>query len=292
MEAGRSGAGVKPLGKWMKWNLRIGSILPFLAGLSLFVGTTQTDETSAWTIDSAITAATIGGAYWGGFFLTFLAGLERTWAAARVAIPPVFVFTVLNAISTAIEFDRFHTSGDEAGAGTVFLTYLWLIPYAIGPLLLIGLWIYQERIPGGDPPREAPLSGAVRAVLALQGLVFAAAGIALFIAPLDVAGEIWPWELTPLTGRVIAAWLISFAVGVAWVLRENDYARSRPAAVSYLLFGLLEIVALLRYTDDVDFGSAKTWIYLGFMASVMLVGAYTTLASSRARPQATAPAPA
>src|SRR5215210_7676599 len=256
MEAARSTQAVKPLGKWMKLNLLLGSALPFLAGLSLFVGTTQTDETSAWTIDSAITAATIGGAYWAGFFLTFLSGLERVWARARTAIPPVFAFTVLNTISTIIEWDRFHTDSDSFG--TLLVTYLWLIPYALGPILLIGLWIYQERLPGGDPPRQAPISGALRAVLAVQGLILAGVGIALFIAPLDVAGEIWPWELTPLTGRVIAAWLIGLAVGVACVLRENDWARSRPAAVSYMFFGLLEIVALLRYSDDVDFDSART----------------------------------
>ena len=70
----------------MRWTLLITSALPFLAGLSLFVGTDMTDDWSAWTIESAITAAAIGAAYWGAFFIKFLSGLERIWARARVAV--------------------------------------------------------------------------------------------------------------------------------------------------------------------------------------------------------------
>ena len=45
------------------------------------VGTEQTDQFSAWTIASPITAAFIGAAYWGaGVFLTLLSARERAWA--------------------------------------------------------------------------------------------------------------------------------------------------------------------------------------------------------------------
>ena len=284
METGPPAAGVKPLATGMRLNLLIGSLLPLLAGLSLFVGTSDTDTTSAWTIKSKITAATIGAAYWAGFFLTFLSGMERTWARARIAVPAVLVFTILGFVSTAIDFDRFHT--DEGGVGTQFLTWLWLVPYALGPLLIVTLLILQLRVPGGDPPREAPLPQWTRIALGAQAAVLGGVGIALFVAPVDVSEAIWPWDLTELTGRVIAAWLIALAVGTVHVIVENDWARSRPASVAYTLFGALEIVVLLRYTDEVD-GSARLWLYIAFLVSIIALGAYgwRSARRDRARPR-------
>ena len=279
---------VKPLSTGMRLNLLIGSALPFLAGLSLFVGTSDTDDTSAWTIKSSITAATIGAAYWAGFFLTFLASFERTWARARVAVPAVLAFTTLGLVSTIIDYDRFHT--DSGSFGTQLLTWLWLVPYAVGPPLLVGLLVLQLRVPGSDPPREAPLPGWIRAVLALQAAALIGVGAALFIAPVDVADALWPWTLTSLTGRVIAAWLIALGVGVVTVLVENDWSRTRPAAVAYTLFGALEIVALLRYTDAVEWDEARVWVYLLFLVSAIAVGAFGWRAAGREAPAEPAPA--
>ena len=94
--------------------------------------------------------------------------------------------------------------------------------------LLVGLLVLQLRVPGSDPPREAPLPGWIRAVLALQAAALIGVGAALFIAPVDVADAIWPWTLTSLTGRVIAAWLIALGVGVVTVLVENDGRAPAP----------------------------------------------------------------
>ena len=217
---------VKPLSKWMRLMLLTSSILPFLAGLSLFIGTSQTEEFAAWTIKSEITAATIGAAYWAGLWLTLLAGLERTWAKARVAVAPVLVFSVGNLIAVLLDLDIFHTDSDSAGI--VFVTYLWLVPYFVGPLLMAWLLAIQLRVPGGDPPREDPLSPAIRAVLVVQGVVLLGVGAALFIAPVDTSDAIWPWPMLELSGRVIGIWLLAFAAGVFAVLRENDYSRVLP----------------------------------------------------------------
>ena len=280
MEAsGSSTNTVKPLSKWMRLMLLTSSILPFLAGLSLFVGTSQTEDFAAWTINSEITAATIGAAYWAGLWLTLLAGLERTWARARVAVAPVLAFSLLNLIAVLLDLDIFHTDSDSAGV--LFVTYLWLVPYFAGPLLMAWLLAHQLRIPGGDPPREDPLSPAIRAVLVVQGVVLVAVGAALFIAPVDTAEAIWPWEMKELSGRVIGIWLVSFAAGVFAVLRENDYSRSRPAAVSYLLLGLLEFVVLLRYTDEVSLSDVTLWAYMAFLVSFIAVGGYVVNRTTR-----------
>ena len=91
---------------------------------------------------------------------------------------------------------------------------------------------------------------------------------------------------------MIGAWLLALAMGIACVLRENDWARSRPAAATHALFGALQmVVVLLRYADDVDWG-ARGWIYLLFLLSVLAVGAYALWASFRASPGEPVPAAA
>lgn len=271
---------VKPVTREMRWMLLIGSALPFLAGLSLFVGTNETGTYSAWTIDSAITAAFIGGAYWGGFFLTFLSGFERTWARARVAIPAVLAFTTLNLISTIIHFDIFHTDSDSVT--TQVVTWLWLVPYGLGLVALLVIVARQLRLPGEDEPRTAPLPGWTRAVLVVQALVLAGVGAALFIAPADVAESIWPWELTPLTARVAAAWLVALGVGAAHVALENDWLRARAAAVSYVVIAVLEFAVLARYSGDVDWEGSRLWLYVAFLASMLAVGLYGWAGALRA----------
>ena len=288
-------AGVKQTTALMRWTLLITSALPFLAGLSLFVGTNMTDEWSAWTIDSAITAAAIGGAYWGAFFIKFMSGLERIWARARVAVSAGLTFTVFNFIATVIHSDKFHTDSDRLT--TQIVTYLWLVPYFAGISLGVAIIVHQLRAPGVDPPRVAPLPGWLKGVLGIQAAVMAGVGAALFIAPADTADNLWPWELTPLTARVVAAWLLALAVGAFHVVLENDWARSRPAAVTFALIAVLEFVVLARYSDAVDWGSAGPWIYFGFLLSMLEVGLYSWWRASRVlsdeeAPRGPRPAPA
>jgi hypothetical protein len=271
-EGSPAAAAVKPLSNWLRWALLVGSSLPFLEGLSLFVRTSGTDDTSAWTIPSGITAATIGAAYWAGFFLPFLAAQERVWARARVAVPPIFTLNVLNVFAMVMGYSRFHTS--SGAFGTRLVAYLWIVSCALGPLLTIALVVQQLRIPGGDPPREAPLGGRIRTILALQAVVLAGVGFALFFSPVGTSKAIWPWEMTPLSGRVVGDWLVALAVGIAVVLRENDWSRTRPAAAVYVAFGALQAVALLRYPSGVDWSHARVWVYAAFLLSFVVAGVY------------------
>ncbi|MFN2488272.1 MAG: hypothetical protein ABR529_00715 [Actinomycetota bacterium] len=105
----------------------------------------------------------------------------------------------------------------------------------------------------------------------LQGSVLVALGIVLFVAPEATSGT-WPWALTPLTARAIGAWLLGIGVAVAHVLRENDLLRVRPAMVSYAVLGVLQLVALARYTAELDWDRAPAWLYLAFLVSMLVAG--------------------
>ena len=59
----------------------------------------------------------------------------------------------------------------------------------------------------------------------------------------------------------------------AW---ENDWWRLYPTMISYALYGLLQLVNLLRFPDTLSWGSAWAWIYVLFIVSIFGVGLYGT----------------
>jgi hypothetical protein len=145
--------------------------------------------------------------------------------------------------------------------------------YVSVPILLAVLWAIQLRLPGADPPRRAPMSGGVRLAIYLLAAGMLILGVALFVAPLG-AGVLRPWELTPLTGRAVGAWLIGLSVAAAHMAWERDWRRMLPASTMFAVFGALELVVLLRFLGGVAWSGARAWIYLLFLLSMLTVGLY------------------
>jgi hypothetical protein len=98
-------------------------------------------------------------------------------------------------------------------------------------------------------------------------------GAALVIAPTDV-GSLWPWPLTPLTGRAVGTFVLSQGVLVLTVCRECDWGRVRPAVVQYVVLGVLHLLAIARFADTFDWGDPAAWLYLGFIVSIAVTAVY------------------
>jgi hypothetical protein len=173
-----------------------------------------------------------------------------------------------------MHLDRFHL-GDEFELATQAVTWAWIAIYVAVPVLMAVLWVVQSRVPGTDPPRSRELPGWLRAVVAIQAVGLLALGAYLLVDPL-AAAELWPWPLTPLTGRATGAWLFSLGVAAGHALVERDVRRLRPAALAYLTFGVLQGVALARYPEVPDWGSAELVGYVAFLVSAVVVGTVTT----------------
>jgi len=243
--------------------------LVFLAGFQLFVLTEQTEHYFAWTIQPPITAAFLGAAYWASCALEVLASRERWWDRARIAVPTVLVFAITTLVVTLLHIDRFHFNSSEPIA--VFASWFWLAIYALVPPLLL-LFLYRQlRVPGKDEPRLRFLPVWLRGLLGIQAVVLLGVGIPLFLAP-QIASVVWPWKLTALTARAVAAWLIGLGIGAGQAIYENDFARLRVAMISYTVFALLELLVLLRYWTSIDWAAIQSWLYVAFLASVLVVG--------------------
>jgi hypothetical protein len=97
-------------------------------------------------------------------------------------------------------------------------------------------------------------------------------GLALFAMPEAIAPA-WPWALTPLTARAVAAGLLGLAAVALAAAREDDPTRIRVVLAAYTAVGLLPIVILLRDPASLS-GGPSLAVYLLFYASVAAVGAY------------------
>jgi hypothetical protein len=234
----------------------------FLAGVSTFVLADHTEDLFAWTIEPPLTAAFMGGGYWASVALILLAARAPSWAHARIAIPSTLVFAALILIATFLHFDRFHEGHP--------IMFAWVGIYIVVPPIIGFFGARAALSPGSDPPRDAPLPGWARAAVLVQTPMLPL-GVALFLVPEDVDG-VWPWPLTPLTARVVAAFLIGLGLGAVHGLVEGDWLRLRPAAATSALFGVLQLVNVARYSDTFDWDDLRTWIYLVGLAYLLAFG--------------------
>jgi hypothetical protein len=236
--------------------------LAFFAGVLLFVLSEHTDSSFSWTIEPPLTAAFLGASYWAACVLFGWSLRGRSWAQARPALLPAFVIAALLLVATIVHFDRFHKD---------LFGYFWLSAYvAVPPLMLLALW-RQLRAHEAGPRPGRPLQPALRAALGIQALAMAGVGIALFASPTS-ADSLWPWALTPLTARAVGAFLIGFAAAAAQAVAENDVIRLAGSALAYTVLGALELVAVLRYSSELDGSGARGTIYVAFVATVLAVG--------------------
>lgn len=193
---------------------------------------------------------------------------EPAWARARVGVFGVWLFVTLTLVATLLHLDRFHF--DDPGLVPRGAAWLWLVIYAIEPPAVLAATVLQLRAPGRDRPRERALPPWYRLLLASEALVLLAVGGWLFLAPASVAW--WPWVLTPLVSRAMAAWLLGLAVVLATGAWENEPRRIRIAAVSAGALGVLQLVAVARYAGDLR-GGASTPIYLVSLVVIAATGA-------------------
>jgi hypothetical protein len=258
----------RPLIAPLRLTLWAFALLAFVAGVLLFVLSEHTDRSFSWTIKPPLTAAFMGASYWAALVLIAWSARQRWWARARPAFPPVVVIAALLLVATLIHLDRFHRDS--------LFGWFWIVVYVIVPFLLGFLLWRQARVPGEDTLERAPLPPALRAVLAVQALVMLSIGIALFVAPTQ-ADALWPWTLTPLTARAVGAFVLGFGIAAADAVSGNDLRRFEGCALAYTVLGALQLLALARYTGDLTGADLDSWLYVGFLASVLGVGGYASL---------------
>ena len=246
------------------WRLvfRASTVLALIAGLLLFAGATRTDDYFSWTIEPAQTAAFLGAAYWAAAVLFAWASGQHNWPTVRIAAYPELAVAILLLIATLLHHDKFHHD---------LFGYFWLTAYVVAAPVLIYL-IAAARAANVEDEREPqhPMPAWLRLALVLQGAAFAVYGVGLFLSPSDFDAA-WPWPLTPLTARAIAAFLLGFATAAAIAVRGNVLSRFRGAALTYAVLGALELLGTALHSSDFHDGVALP-LFAAFFATVLAVG--------------------
>jgi hypothetical protein len=266
---GGSAPGIRGLHHIVRNALIVSAFILLALGGVLTLFPRDTDRLFSWTIDVGLTVGTLGSYYLAALALVLLTlSGGMTWARARVMLAGAVAFSALALLATLMHLDRFHF--DSTGFALV-ITWVWTVAYAIlPPLMLIGLWP-QRRVPGADPLSERAAAWIPR-VMAAFGAILLVVGTVLFVVPEDVA-EVWPWALTALTGRVLGAWTIGLGLALAFAARERHRFPLVPASATLGLFGLFQLVTVLRFGGDMEWGGPAAWVYVAFLVAALLVGA-------------------
>lgn len=233
-------------------------VLPFLAVASilLYVFPTQTDRLFAWTIRPPLTAMLLASAYVGGiwFFLSVL--MERRWHHVARGFPAVLVFATLLGVATLRHWDRFHPGHISFIA--------WAVLYVVTPFLVAGVLLANSRRDGGESERrDVVIPTLPRVALVLIGAAALVTGLALFAFPSTLIPA-WPWQLTPLTARVVGAvFTLPGLVDLCLVI-DSRWSSFRVVFQAQLVSLVFIAAALVIARNDLDWSRPATaWFTAG-----------------------------
>lgn len=264
--AGSADSDVLALTRWTAVVI-VAFLVPAVLMLYLLPG--RTDELWAWTIKPDLSAMTLATAYVAGTYFFARATVASSWSRIAAGLPAVTVFVWAMAGATLLHDDRFHDGHVSFVA--------WAALYAVSPVGVPAVWWWNSR--RARPPRPPDMPGGMRAALAAGGVAVLAGAVALFADPAWAAAE-WPWDITPLTGRVTAGVIALY--GAVWV-SVAAYGRWRTARLPLqaLVLGLgAWLVAIGLRADDLGDGRALAVPVVGG-AAVVLVTTVAVLASRR-----------
>lgn len=243
-----------------RWIAGIIFLFLFDAAQLLLLEPDRTDELWAWEILPETTAMVLASAYVGGgyFFLRVLFGAP--WRQVAAGFPPVIVFVWFAAAATFLHLDRFIEENLAFAA--------WISLYTITPIgipLLFG-W-ERHRAPHAEHATDLP--HGVRVTLAVVGVAIVLGALVMLVSP-STAIDAWPWSLTPLTTRIVAAVIALY--GSVWLSAAVDGTRegTRIPFHAHALALAFFLLAVIRGGDDVDWGNALAPI-LAAAAALMIV---------------------
>ena len=218
-----------------------------------------------WTIAPDASARLLAVMYANALVLGLVALRQPDWAHARVLVVLIALFAVAATVMTLFQLDPF------LAHPWYHLAY-WLSGYAVLVATAPAIVVWQERRHGGRLPVALPLTRAQRATGVLAAFAMGAAALALLVSPGDFS-RAWPWDVAPLTARLLGVWLGSFAAAYAWALWDGDWDRARPLYLAAPVTGaLLALVPPLHAGDLRPEAGAELAVYYALALAVAAPG--------------------
>jgi peptidoglycan/LPS O-acetylase OafA/YrhL len=221
----------------------------------------RTADAWAWTIQPELTPIFLGAGYGAAAYFFLRTFLSDQFHPSAAGIFGAAFFASLMLIATLIHWDKFN-HGDAPLIGALVF-YGWVGVYIVSPFVVFGLWWFNRRTDSGEPaPGEAIVPLWVRRIAqAVAAGAFLAAAL-FFLAP-DEAIDLWPWDLTPLTSRVIGSFTAQVGVGALLISLDRRWSAWKLIVETFFVATALLLIGAIRAWDDFDTGNALTYIYLG-----------------------------
>jgi hypothetical protein len=248
------------------WVALVVSPILAAAGVILYGFPSDTERLWAWPMGPEMTSLAVGGGYLAGAVLFLRSLWQHDWHRIGLVFCVATVLTVLLLIATLLHWELFshqHTS-----------FWAWSVVYLVTPFLLPAVWWRNRRHDPGVPAPGTPLVPRwVRTVVGAAGGAQVVVALTFFVRP-ALAVDVWPWQVTPLTTRTLAAFLAF--IGAMWLafLFESRWSALRLHAESATLGLALVAVGALRAPGDFTAGTAATATF-----SVLLGGTLIGLAA-------------
>ena len=232
-------------------------------GLFLYLVPGRAETDYAWSIAPPVNAAFIGAGFLAGTLATGLVlRLATRWRSFALLPPALWVLASSLFAATLVHADRFRW--DYAP------TWVWTLVYG-GVPLAIPVLVARQRRRAARLPAADPAVVVLRVLSGIAGATLIAGAVALYAAPADL-GAHWPWALTPLLARAVAAWyalfgtmLLTFAIG----MREP-----REGLIGYATLLTWSILLLLLpplHRDDVS-GGVLWYVLMVALAALSAFG--------------------
>ncbi len=249
---------VYPLTRWVA-----GLIIPFLvaAFIILYFLPYNTATLFAWEIKPPMTAMMLGSAYAGGIYYFTGVIFTRQWHRIKVGFIPVTVFASVLNVATILHWDRFNH-------GTLPF-FAWVSLYFTTPFIVFGLWLWNRGQDTNSPDKnEVIVHPLVRLVIGFVGVTTLAIAIFLFLNP-KLMIQLWPWTLTPLTSRVMAAMFsLPGMVGLGMAL-ESRWSSAQIILRSQGFSIFLILIAAFRDRADFNWSTPGSWLFAGGLAGML-----------------------
>jgi hypothetical protein len=232
----------------------------------LYLFPNRSGELFAWPVRPPMTAMMLGAAYLGGAYFFVRVVQTRQWHTVALGLLPVSAFAGYLGVATIIHWDKF-TPGHVS-----FI--LWAILYFTLPFVLVFVWLRNRQTdPHEGDASYRPLPTPVRIYLAAVGLLLTIVSLLLFLLP-DTMIPSWPWALTPLTARVMAAmFVLPGLVGVKIAL-DRRWSAARFILQAQIGAIVLIVLAMILARSDIDWSRPAAWTFsagMGLLVTSLLV---------------------
>jgi hypothetical protein len=254
-------------------------IIPFLvvAFVLLFFWPDRTEETFAWTIRPSMTPMMLASAYLGGVY--FFAGviLATRWHHIKVGFLPVAAFASILGLATALHWDRFNHSHISF--------FAWTALYFTAPFLVAVVWL-RNRVadPGTSDPGDVSIPASWRGVMGVVGAITVLISTLLFLQPALMI-TVWPWQLTPLTARVVSAMFVLPGLVGLGIAVDSRWSSARLILQSQALSIVFILISALRAWGDFNQSSPMAYLFVGGLVLLLIgiVAFYLFMEARRAR---------